>query len=152
MKVLPALLILSPVAATAQAIPPGDWNVTSRIVDLTMPGVPGFVARMIRGKSTTEHKRLTAGQGTEALLAPSPKARCRIEQQRIADGRYAQTLSCPQKHGEPMHVERTGTYDASGFVGRATVTGTMRKRAVTIVLDQRAAPAGGRARPAPDVR
>lgn len=133
-------------AVQAQPVQPGDWDVTSKVVDLAMPGIPGFVVRMMRGKSKAERKRVVAGQGIEALLAPDPKAQCRIDSQRIADGRYAQALRCPQKHGEPMHISRMGTYDATGFVGQATVTGTTPKGAVRIVLEQRASQVGNRAR------
>lgn len=146
MKYLMPLLALVPADAAAQALMPGSWDVTSKVVELTMPGVPGFIARMIRGKSKAEHKQLVQGQGIEALLAPDPKAQCRIASQHLADGRYAQALSCPQKHGEPMLVTRTGTYDATGFVGRATVTGTTPKGAMNVVLDQRAAMVGVRGR------
>ena len=138
-KYLLPLLALVPAAAPAQALTPGNWDVTSKVVELTVPGMPGFLAKMIRGKSKAEHKQLAQGQGIEALLAPDPKARCRIASQQLADGRYAQALSCPQKHGEPMLVTRTGTYDATGFVGRATVTGTTAKGTMNVFLDQRAA-------------
>jgi len=142
-RLLAAALVLLPAAAEAQSLQPGAWDVTSKVVDLTVPGVPGFLARMARGKSKAEHKRLAAGQSVEALLAPDPKARCRVDSQRVADGRYAQALTCPQKKGEPMHIMRAGTYDATGFVGRATVAGTTPKGQMNIVLDQRAARVGG---------
>lgn len=132
---LPLLLIA---AAASPAVDPGDWDIRSTVVDLTIPGVPGFLQRMALGKSKSERKRLTAGQGIEALLAPDPKARCRIDSQRVADGRYAQMLVCPQRQGEPMHIDRTGTYDSTGFVGRASVAGATPKGPIAIILDQRA--------------
>lgn len=130
-------------AATAQAMQPGAWDVTSTIVELSTPGVPGFVQRMARGRSKAEHKRLSAGEGIEALLAPDPKAHCRVESQAIKGGRYVQSLSCPQAKGEPLHIDRVGTFDAAGFSGRATVAGTTPKGPLRIVLDQRAARVGG---------
>jgi hypothetical protein len=135
-------LALCPAAASAQALPPGAWDVTSTVVEFAMPGVPGFVARMIRGRSKSEHKRLATDQGVEALLAPDPKARCHIDSQHIGGGQYTQALTCPQKQGEPMHIARAGTYDAAGFAGRATVAGTTPKGPLHIVLDQRAARTG----------
>lgn len=128
--------------ATAQAVQPGDWDVTSKVVDLTLPGVPGFLVRMMKGKSKAERKHPSSGQGMETLLMPDPKARCRIDSQRVADGHYTQSLSCPQKKGDWMRISRTGTYDTAGFTGRATVTGTTPKGALNIVLDQRAAHVG----------
>jgi hypothetical protein len=139
---LAAALLLLPATATAQSVSPGAWDVTSKVVEIAIPGMPGFLARMARGKSRAEHKRVAAGEGIEALLAPDPKAKCRIDRQTVAAGRYEQALTCPQKKGEPMHIVRTGSYDATGFVGRATVTGTAPKGPMRILLDQRATRVG----------
>ena len=138
-----AALAATPLPAAAQAVAPGAWDVTSTVVDLTVPGVPGFIRRLVRGKSKAEHKQLAAGQGVAALLAPDPKAHCRVIEQQVADGRYLQTLSCPQKQGEPLRIARAGTYDATGFAGRATVSGATAKGPIHIVLDQRARHTGG---------
>lgn len=102
------------------------------------------MAAMMRGKSKAERKQLIAGQSIEALIAPDPKAHCRIDNQRITDGRYTQTLSCPQKQGDPLHVARAGTYTADGFTGRATMTGITPKGPIRIVLDQQAMRVSGR--------
>lgn len=144
LKLIPsaALVLLSGTAA-AQAVPAGAWDVTSTIVDLSVPGVPGFLQRMARGKRKAEHKQLVAGQGIEALLAPDPKARCHVVSQSVAGGRYTQSLSCPQKQGEPLSIDRAGTYSADGFTGRASVTGTTPKGALRIILDQRAVRVSG---------
>ena len=140
---LAAALAFMPAQAAAQAVQPGAWDVTSTVVDLAVPGVPGFLQRMVRGKSKAEHKRLAAGEGISALLAPDPKARCRVDSQTIEAGRYAQSLTCPQRKGEPLRIERIGTYGATGFYGRATVAGTTPKGPLSIALDQRAARVGG---------
>jgi hypothetical protein len=138
-----ALIMLSSASvAEAQALAPGSWDVTSTTVEMVVPGLPGFIARMMQGKSKAEHKRLSAGQGIEGLIAPDPTARCRVDAQHLANGKYDQTLTCPQKKGEPVQVVRSGTYDASGFVGQATVTGKTAKGPMRIVLNQRAARVG----------
>jgi hypothetical protein len=138
-----ASLILLPAAAAAdQGLAPGKWDVTSTTVEMSVPGLPGFIARRMQGKSKVERKRLSAGQGVEALIAPDPKAQCRVEVQHVGAGKFDQTLTCPQKRGEAVHVTRAGTYDATGFVGRTTVTGTTAKGAMRIVLNQRAARVG----------
>lgn len=138
-----ALIILPPVALAAdQALAPGRWDITSTLVEMSVPGSPRFLARTMKGKSKAEHKRLLASQGVEALIAPDPNARCRVDTQHIANGKYDQVLTCPQKRGEPVRVTRAGTYDKTGFVGRATVTGTTAKGPMRIVLDQRAARVG----------
>ena len=141
-----AALIACPVAGSAEPVAPARWDVTSTVVDLTVPGAPGFLLKMAKGKSRKERKCLAAGQGIAALLVPDPKAQCRIDKQEAADGRYSQVLICPQKRGEPMRIVRSGTYDDRGFVGRAEMTGRTAKGAMRILLDQRAARVGGTCR------
>lgn len=129
-------------AAPVQTLQAGRWDVTSKVIEFVAPGVPGFLARMVRGKSRAEHKRLSLGEGVESLLAPDPKARCRVDSQRITDGQYRQTLTCPQKDGGPLRIDRSGTFDATGFAGQATISGTTAKGMLRIVLTQRAARVG----------
>lgn len=92
-----------------------------------------------QGQSKAERKLVASGQGIDALIAPDPKARCTVETQQVSSGRYAQALSCPQKGGSPIHVLRSGTYDAAGFRGEATVSGSTPKGPMRMVLRQRAA-------------
>jgi hypothetical protein len=144
LKFFAATIIMVSTAALAadQVLAPGQWGVTSKTIEMSVPGLPRFIARMIQGKSKTERKHLAVGQGVEALIAPDPKAGCHIDSQHVAEGKYDQTLTCPQKRGEAVRVIRAGTYDKSGFAGRATVTGTTAKGNMRIVLDQRAARLG----------
>jgi hypothetical protein len=142
--ILPALLLALPAAGSAQSTPPVRWAVTSTVVDLTVPGTPGFLLKMAKGKSRTEHKCVPAGHSMAALLEPDPKSQCRVDSQQFADGRYTQALTCTQRSGEPMKASRVGTYDANGFAGRLEMTGQSPKGAVRMVLDQRAARAPGK--------
>jgi hypothetical protein len=142
--ILAAVLFSLPASAAAQSPPFERWDVTSTVVDLSVPGAPGFLLGMAKGKSRAEHKCVAAGHTVAALLAPDPKAQCRIDKQQIGDGRYMQALTCPQKRGAPMQVNRTGTYNGSGFVGRAEMRGQTPKGAIHIVLDQRAARIAGK--------
>ncbi len=144
--ILPILLLALSTAGAAQLTSPVRWDVTSTVIDLTIPGAPGFLVRMAKGKSRAEHKCIAAGQTVAALLAPDPKAMCRIDRQQIADGHYTQALTCPQRRGEPLRVTRFGTYDSSGFVGRAEMTGQIAKGMMHVVLDQQAARAAGKCR------
>lgn len=136
-----AALLLTPAVASAQAIEPGRWNVVSTAVDLVVPGAPGFLLRMMKGRAKTERKCVSpalAQTGIAALLAPDPKAQCRVDTLDVGGGRYAQTLTCPQKSGGPMHITRSGTYDAAGFAGRLKMTGQTPKGALAITIDQSA--------------
>ena len=141
-----ALLSL-PATVAAQSIQTGRWDVTSTAVDLVIPGAPGFLVRMMKGKSKSERKCISselATNGVAALLAPDPKAQCHIDAQQIAGGRYSQALTCPQKQGPPIRITRTGTYDASGFAGRLDMGGQTPKGAMRIILDQKATHGAGR--------
>lgn len=141
-----AALVGAPAISSAQSVETERWDVTSKVVDLVVPGAPGFLLRMAKGKSRAERKCVAATPSAATLLAPDPKAQCRIDKQQIADGRYLQVLGCPQKRGAPMHVIRTGTYDASGFTGRAEMTGQTPKGAMRVLLDQRATRVAGKCR------
>lgn len=141
--IIAAILITPPASTLAQQSPSERWEVTSTVVDLTVPGAPGFLIKMAKGKSRAERKCVPVGQTVAALLAPDPKAKCRIDSQQITDGRYVQSLNCPQRRGEPLIVHRVGTYDINGFAGRAEMTGQIPKGAMRIVLSQRAARASG---------
>ena len=144
MRYLAAAFMLLCAAANAadRTVAPGKWDVRPTTVDMSVPGMPTFVARMMRGKSKVEHKRLAAGQGVEALLAPDSKANCRIDAQQVADGKYRQTLTCPQKRGQPVQVTRAGSYNQNGFAGEATVAGSTDKGPMRITLTQRATRVG----------
>jgi hypothetical protein len=149
MRWLFLLLIAVPTHVSAQAIPAGRWDVISTAVDLVIPGAPGFMLRMMKGRSKTEHKCLApaaAQDGIAALLAPDPKAKCRVDSIQIGNGRYSQALSCPQKTGDPIRISRAGSYDAAGFTGRLKMAGQTPKGAMAITIDQTARHVAGTCR------
>lgn len=113
----------------------------STAVDLVIPGAPGFMLRMMKGRSKTERKCLSPGaaqEGVASLLAPDPKAKCRVDTLQVGSGRYSQALTCPQKKGTPIQITRTGSYDASGFTGRLKMAGQTPKGAMSVTIDQTA--------------
>lgn len=125
----------------AQAIPSGRWDVVSTATDLMIPGAPGFVLRMIKGRSKTEHKCVSpaaAQTGIAALLVPDAKAKCTVDSLQIGGGHYSQTLSCPQKQGDPIRVSRSGSYDTAGFTGGLKMAGQTPKGAMSITIEQKA--------------
>ena len=139
------LLALVPAVATPQSLPAGSWAIKSTAVDLVIPGAPGFVLRMMRGKSRTERRCIAPDQaqaGVATLFVPKPEAKCTVEHARFADGRIDHAMSCPQKKGPPMRIVRAGSYGATGFTARMTMTGETDKGAMRIVADQVAARTG----------
>ncbi len=148
-RYLVPLLILFPGPAAAQAIQPGNWDLKSTAVELVIPGTSGFLLRMMRGKSKTEHKCVAPDQaraGIAALLVPDPKAKCRVESSIVADGKIAQAMVCPQKEGGTFRAVRLGSYNAAGFTARMTMAGQTPKGASRIVLDQTAVRTGAACR------
>lgn len=148
-KYLGFILLATPAAAPAQSIAPGRWDIVSTAVDLVIPGAPGFLLKMMKGRSKTEHKCVTpvsAETGVAALLVPDPKAQCRVDTVQIAGDRYAQTLTCPQKKGGPMQITRAGTYTANGFTGRLKMVGQAPKGPLAITIDQTATHVAGACR------
>ncbi|TVV74760.1 DUF3617 domain-containing protein [Sphingomonas solaris] len=136
----PFLLLLPvlPVPAAAQSLLPGNWDVTSKSVELVVPGAPGFLLRMMRGKSKTEHKCLPVAEarnGVATLLAPKPEAKCTIERSVIAGGHIDHVMACPQKKGPPLHVSSVGSYATTTFNVRTTMTGQTDKGPLRIVAD-----------------
>ncbi len=138
-RALPLILLL-PAAADAPAIRAGGWANTITVREVVAPGVPGFLLRTAKGKSRTMKVCIppqAAATGPAALLAPDPKAKCTVERQAMAAGRYEQVLSCPQKSGAPLRVERTGRYDANGLTGQVSMAGTGPKGSFRFAGDQR---------------
>jgi hypothetical protein len=80
-----AALIILPSAALAadQTLAPGGWDVTSTMVEMSVPGLPNFLARTMNGKLQAEHQRLSGSQGVEALIASDAKARCRVDTEHV---------------------------------------------------------------------
>ncbi len=145
LPILLAPVLLCPAATSAQSLPAGNWAIKSTAVDLEIPGAPGFMLRMMRGNSKTEHKCIAPDQartGVATLFVPRPDAKCTVERAQFDGGRIDHVMLCPQKKGPPMRVVRAGSYGASGFTARMTMTGQTDKGAMRIVADQVATRAG----------
>lgn len=135
------LLVLLPTALSAQSVSPGNWDLKSTAVELVIPGTPGFMLKMMKGRSKTEHKCLLpdhARAGPGALFTPDPKAKCTVERSQIAGGHIDQVMMCPQKKGPPVRATRTGTYSATGVTARLTMAGETPKGPMRVIIDQTA--------------
>ncbi|MFA6114343.1 MAG: DUF3617 family protein [Sphingomonas sp.] len=133
------LFALLPTALSAQAVSPGNWDVKSTAVELVVPGTPGFMLRMMKGRSKTDHKCVAPEQaraGAAALFSPDPKAKCSVERSSVAGGRVDQVMMCPQKKGDPVRVTRTGTYNGASFTARLIMSGQTPKGPSRVVVDQ----------------
>lgn len=132
-------LLASPGLAEAPSIQPGNWDVTSTAVDLMLPGTPGLLLRMMRGKSKVDHKCIAPDQartGLAAIVAPDPKAKCRVESLTVTGNRFDQVMACPNKDGGTLRIARSGSFTVDGFTARMTMTGQSPKGAMRVVVDQ----------------
>lgn len=143
MKALPFLLAFpalgSPGAVANPPIHAGNWDVKSTAVDLVVPGTPGFVLRMMRGKSKVDHKCIAPEQakaGLAAVLSPDAKAKCQVESLTVSGDRFEQAVNCPSKDNGTLHIVRSGTFTADSYTARMTMTGQSAKGATRVVIDQ----------------
>lgn len=143
------LLAFLPTSLAAQSVSPGNWDVKSTAVELVIPGTSGFMLKMMKGRSKTEHKCLLPDQaraGPGALFVPDPKSKCAVERSQIAGGHIDQIMMCPQKKGPPIRATRTGTYSTAGFTARLTMAGETPKGPMRVVIDQTASHTGAKCR------
>lgn len=134
----PSLALL--IAADAPPIQPGEWTITSKPVELTVPGVPGFLLGMAK-KTRTEKRCLSpaqAQQGIAALIAPKKAKTCTLESRDVAAATVRQVYACRAKDGRVVRATLTGRYDASSFAGRFEMAGDTAKGAMRVVVDQSA--------------
>ena len=128
---LPFLLLL-PAAAADDAIRPGAWQLTSRVSDAAVPGVPGFLVNMVVKRPKVEEKCVipdALDPGMSRLLAPNPIGKCVLERNDVADGRFVQVMTCPFRVTGPLRVVRVGSYDRTSYRADVTMTGVEKKNA-----------------------
>lgn len=133
------IFLAVPAVVSAQGLQPGAWNIKGTVVELVSPGTPGLLLKMARGQSKTERMCLAvadAKTGVAVLLRPKPEMKCTIVKSVVAGGRIDDIMSCQTKKSGTVSIARTGTYNASGFSLRLTMTGRNEKGATRFVADQ----------------
>ena len=88
-KYLGLIILVTPAAASAQSIAPGRWDIVSTAVDLVIPGAPGFLLKMMKGRSKTEHKCVTP-VSAETGTATAPHTTATAEQRQQLNSLLAQ--------------------------------------------------------------
>jgi hypothetical protein len=133
------IFLAVPAVVSAQVLQPGAWNIKGTVVELVSPGTLGLLLKMARGQSKTERMCLAAADtktGVAVLLRPKPEMKCTIVKSVVAAGRIDDIMSCQTKKSGTVSIARTGTYNASGFTLRLTMTGRNDKGATRFVADQ----------------
>lgn len=138
---LPPLLCLA-AAAPEEAIAPGAWQLTTRVSEAHVPGVPGFLVNMVVKRPKVEEKCAVAGPldaGMSRLLAPNPIGKCVLERNHVAEGRFVQVMTCPHKITGPLRVVRVGGYDRTSYRADVTMTGLEKTKArIVATMEARA--------------
>ncbi len=118
--------VLAAAPALAQVQPqPGQYETTSVIESMNMPGVPPEVLTMMKGRVTTMKICLT-----EADMKKDPKKMlsadksCELKRYNYAGGKIDAEMTCKSQEG-PMTMVMTGTYTTTSYAMRSTMSGGM---------------------------
>jgi hypothetical protein len=117
--ILFAALIAIPVSA--EPIATGQWETSTRIVAMTMPGVPPEMLKAMKGRtfSASNCVRPDDVKAPEKTLMKQSDGKCRYTSFKMANGRISATSVCT---GDPaMSGTIDGTYTASSYSMRATM-------------------------------
>lgn len=108
-------------AAKVETITPGQWEVTTEITDVRLPGVAGTdpkiaeaMTQQMKGRSQTQTSCVTPDQArgpSSALIGGDTNGACSFETFSLLRGRLNAVMTC-RKDGEPgqMVIATNGTY------------------------------------------
>lgn len=121
-----AVTALSTVAIAADtAVTPGQWEVTSIVESVEMPGAPAGMLDMMKGKPRVMSICITAADaqnGPQALLKESGE-NCKSVSYSAQGDRLTSVMKCSQGGGE-MTVSMTGTFSANSYTVKSEMVMT----------------------------
>jgi hypothetical protein len=130
---IPALILaalLAPAAAlAAPEVTPGEWQSTTIIDSMTMPGVPANALDMMKGRPTTITYCLTPEQAEadpEKMFARDDS--CQIDNFEITSSTINTAMTCKGPQG-PATITMTGTHDGTSY----TMASTMKSGPMTMI-------------------
>ena len=148
-----ALLALSAVATPAIAaslFAPGRWQHQTHLVRAEIPGVPGWVVRLVASNTsrTSCHDAEELKERPEVLLTASEDAVCRLKTFSMSGGKLVFDTFCTNKRfPDGLLVASRGTYTATSYSIATTSTGTRNGRPVHIETTGSGRLVGGACRP-----
>jgi hypothetical protein len=159
----------SPAASGARAMQPGQWEMTTQVTSVEMPGAPPAAQAQLRaqqGQTQTDRRCITPEQAanpTRNLVGSGPQSRnCQFSDTTFAGGVIRIRATCRQPGG-PGRAEMAmeGAFTETTLDGRLTVTavgpnmtggpGTQTVRASSTVRGRRVGDCPARP-PAPTIR
>lgn len=110
-------------AATASMrFQPGEWQTTSEVLEVEVPGVPPELAAQMRERMlarTSVSSCLTPEQAERpgADLFAGQQGNCRFDRFTMTDGRIDSAMTCAggDSGAPPARILMTGTFDATHF-------------------------------------
>lgn len=136
---------MSPAQAATQ-IQPGQWETTSTVESVDMPGAPPQVSRMMNGKTTRASYCITpeqAAKGPQEMFKQNPS--CRFTKFSMTGGAISTEMSCSQ-NGATMIARSQGSYTPTSYSATATMTmsGKMSMRMTSRSTGRRLGPCTGK--------
>ena len=118
----PAVALIAACSGSSDSIQPGQWEMTTRMTEIEVPGAPEALANQMRtamaNQAQTESRCITpeeAANPTRGMMNPTGKAEgCTFTDQTFAGGRISLAGSCPAPGGQgTVTTNLTGTYTAT---------------------------------------
>ncbi|KKC27823.1 DUF3617 domain-containing protein [Sphingomonas sp. SRS2] len=145
-----ACLLIAPTAVQAQ-VQPGQWEASTAINSIDMPGAPPQVAQMMKSQMASNGKtRMTycitpeqAAQGPQEMLKQNPS--CRFTKYSMKGGVISTEMSCSQ-NGGTMTARANGSYTPTSFnmTSNAVMSGRMSMRLSSTSVGRRIGPCTGK--------
>lgn len=143
-------LLIGSAAAEAQ-VQPGQWETSSTINSIEVPGVPPQIAEMMKsqmagGKVTRTTYCITpqqAAQGPQEMLKQNPS--CRFAKYSMKGGAISTEMSCTE-NGGTMTVRASGSYTPTNFnvTSNAVMSGQMSMRLSSTSVGRHIGPCTGK--------
>jgi hypothetical protein len=123
MRISMSLIIAAAASTSALAadslIKPGQWEVTTTIEAVDMPGASPDMLNMMKGKPRVITTCVTAAdveKGPQALVNQDGK--CKFTSYSFQGGKLASVMACAQQGGE-MTVTTTGTFTTANYATKS---------------------------------
>lgn len=143
-------LLMASAAANAQ-VQPGQWEASTTVNSIDIPGAPPQVAQMMKGQMASGGRtKMTycitpqqAAQGPQEMLKQNPS--CRFSKYEMKGGRIATEMSCSQ-NGGTMTARASGSYTPTSFnvTSNTVMSGQMSMRMSSTSTGRRVGPCTGK--------
>lgn len=125
----PSLALIAACSGGNNSIQPGQWEMTTRMTEIEVPGAPPEIANQMRtamaNQTQTQNRCITpeeAANPTRGMMNPSGQAEgCTFTDQTFAGGRILVSGSCPAPGGQgTVQTRLEGTYTGTTMETRVS--------------------------------